>query len=41
MLDLNSMVGWLNFVEECRLFGILDEDCWRKVNHLSKKQGNC
>ena len=41
MLDLNLMVGWLNFVEECRLLGILDEDCWRKVNHLSKKQGNC
>lgn len=41
MLDLNSMVGWLNFVEECRLLGILDEDFWRKVNHLSKKQGNC
>lgn len=41
MLDLSSMIGWLNFVEECRLVGILDEDCWRKVNRLSKKQGNC
>lgn len=41
MLDLNSMVGWLSFVEECKLLGILGKDCWRKVNRLSKKQGNC
>lgn len=38
MLDLSSMIGWLRFVEECKLVGILDEDCWRKVNSLINKR---